>query len=286
MKTKCSLLICPATLPEVKCIEELGAKRQESLAHLAQFDLWDQDPHFEEILELVEKIRQREGHRAASTFFTLHYTEAECEAAQFLRVRSCCAGFDSVEVPEQYELSHFFEKVIVYKDKGYDRYEHVKQKLDTMTEKPPKWRAARQFCSDYGSNMVNLYCSDLAMRTIEKAGLTGASFRPVRNAKTGEPLPDLWQLWPQECEDFLAPGEFTMTRPCPVCGRTRYVPNDRGRMRVRAELVPQDLDFMQVPSCYGADRGYPFYVISHKAYRLLRDASLDRSLIFEPLEQV
>ena len=57
-------------------------------------------------------------------------------------------------------------------------------------------------------------------------------------------------------------------------------------MRVWAELVPQDLDFMQVPSCYGADWGYPFCVISHKAYRLLRDASLDRSLIFKPLEQV
>ena len=76
-----------------------------------------------------------------------------------------------------------------------------------------------------------------------------------------------------------------MTRPCPVCERTRYVPTGRGRMRVRAELVPRDLDFMQVPSCYGADSGRPFYVISHKAYRLLKDASLDRSLIFEPLDQ-
>ena len=287
MKTNCRLTICPASLPEVEEIQALGAKQLDSsLAHMVHFDLWDNNPHFEEIMALVEQIRQREGQHAATTAFTPHFNEEECGAAKFLHVRSTFAGLDPVFYPEQYEVSHFLERVIVYKDKGYDRYEHVEQKLDTMTEKPPKWRASRQFCSESPSAMTNLYCSDLARHVIEQAGLQGASFRPVLSAKTSEPLPDVWQLWPQECEDFLAPGDFMQARPCPVCGRTRYIPtqNGRGRMCVREELVPRDLDFMQVPACFGADCGYPFLVISQRANRALKEAGIAGGLVFAPLE--
>ena len=111
--------------------------------------------------------------------------------------------------------------------------------------------------------MMNLYCSDQAKSVILSAGLTGAEFHEVLKEKTGEPVPDLWQLRPTECEDCLSPGPFMQTRKCRCCGKTRYYTSGgRAQLRIREDLVPKGLDFLQVPGAVGAEIGYPFNIIS------------------------
>ena len=47
-----------------------------------------------------------------------------------------------------------------------------------------------------------------------------------------------------------------------------------------------DLDFIQSPPLVGAQLGYPYYVISAKAYRVLKRHHISRDLVFQPLEVV
>lgn len=101
---------------------------------------------------------------------------------------------------------------------------------------------------------------------------------------TGIQFKDLWQLIPFETCDFLSTSNGIQTRFCPVCGARRYVVTDeRQRLCLVRGKIPDDVDFFQSPPLVGANCGYPLYVISGKAYLVLKKANIIRSLIFEPL---
>ena len=285
MKTNCRITVFSDSLPELEKIVDLGANRikiqNATLKCPSFFDVDDSKPHFNEILELVEIIKEK---AQVQMSFHLVYSEEECSNAAFLHVRSTYAGLDSVYYQGQYELLHYFDTATMQGKRLYDRFEHMKQIGPTIANTKPIWKTTRHFCSDYGSAMQNLYCSDYAKKMIETGDLTGVEFRKVLSAKSHSPLSDLWQLWPKECEDFLAAGPFMQTRACKECGKTRYyTAGGRAQIQLRKESVPEGLDFLQIPGAVGADTGYPFYIVSHRAYIALTQAKLVRSLVFEPL---
>lgn len=285
MKTICRITVFSDSLPELEKIAALGASRIEiqnsTLYCPCFFDVDDCNPHFDEILALVELIKKK---ASVQTSFHLVYSEEERSNAEFFHVRSTYAGLDSAYDPNQYELLHYYDTVTMQGKKLYDRFEHVRQIGSIIANKKPIWKTTRQFCSDYGSAMQNLYCSDFAKKVIESGDLTGVEFYNVLSAKTRSPLSDLWQLWPKECEDFLAAGPFMQTRTCKECGRTRYyTAGGRTQIKIRKECTPEGLDFLQVPGAVGADTGYPYIIVSRKAYFALTQAKIVRSMVFEPL---
>lgn len=286
MRTNCRITIFSDSLPEIEIMITLGATKLEYSSPvrsnpLVFLDVDDSNPHFNEILELAEEIK---GKAQVSTMFFVSFTEEECFRARYLHVRSTFAGLDSIYYPGQYEQLHYYETVTVQGKNIYDRYEHTQQIAPTIAKKKPTWRADRQFCSDYGSAMQNLYCSDLARKVIVDSGLTGVQFHEVLSEKTRTPFSDLWQLWPEECEDFLMPGPYMQTRACKDCGKIRYYSSGgRARLIIREDIVPVGLDFMQVAGAVGADTGYPYNVVSHRAYCVLKQSSIARALVFEPL---
>jgi len=287
MRTYCRITVFSDSLPELERMIRLCATKVEySPAHIPNppifFDIDDSQPHFNEILELAEEIK---GKAQVSTMFFVSFTEEECFQAKYLHVRSTFAGLDSIYYPGQYEQLHYHETVMIRGRKIYDRYEHTQQVAPTIAKKKPIWRADRQFCSDYGSAMQNLYCSDVAKTVIMGSGLTGVQFHEVLSEKTQAPFPDLWQLWPKECDDFLKPGPYMQARVCKDCGKIRYYSSGgRARLMIREDIVPEGLDFMQVAGAVGADTGYPYNVVSHRAYCVLKQSSIARALVFEPLE--
>ena len=152
-----------------------------------------------------------------------------------------------------------------------------------IIKKHPSWHFNRHFATDYDSATVHLFCSHTAKQIIE-----GAKFRDVLDLKTRQPASDVFQLFPQECADFLSPGRYySPGHICKICGQRRINEQDgRAEMLLNKRQIPENVDFMQSPPVIGADAGYPYYVISNKAYRVLQEHHLTRGLVFESLRTV
>ena len=239
----------------------------------------------------VERLLDAEGLFSSPDMFityTKKYSAQECNEAKYLHVQSVYAGvqFPDIDYQEVFRSSHFAETVMIGA-RQIDVHEHSVQIAPIQLVKAPKWRTARQFCSGYFNGMVDLFCSDMAKGIIEEAGLAGSEFRPVLSRKSQKPVPNVWQLWPHECEDFLAPGPHMDIRTCATCGMRRYVHRDgRAEIQIHDDTIPHGLDFMQSPPLVGKEIGYPYYVISSRAYRVLEQAKITQDLVFTPLKTV
>ena len=267
----------------IKLDEESNSWRRDFAVY---FDVTDASAKYREIQETVDRIKSLD-YVDVLEHHSVSFSEQELDAAKYLSVRSVYSG---IMVQNRYiELQHdsgIRESLFGFKN-PLIAYEHVVQIDNPRINKGASWRKDRQFCSNYESTMRHLFCSDLARSVIETNHLEGAEFRPVYHYKKGEQIPDLWQLYPHECEDFLTPGNRTKTRLCPVCGARRYVTTDeRDRLCLIEDKLPEGYDFFQSPPLVGARTGHPFYVVSGRVYQVLKKADIIRALIFEPLEVV
>lgn len=169
-------------------------------------------------------------------------------------------------------------------DKPIDHYRHWVQAEPFVIKKRVNWRPNRSFggCQVF---LFPLFCNDHAKEIITSAGLRGASFRPVLQHGTGQEMPDLWQLWPQELEDFLEAGPHTEEHVCEICGRRYFTPvRGDAEYQIRADSIPEDLDFFQSWPIIGDEKCMPIYIVSQRAYRVLKAANIIRSLVFRPVE--
>lgn len=243
---------------------------------------------------VVELLKEAEKQRRIDLMilYRVTYNEKERSAAKWLHVRSANMRIDKGESEGSFEFQHFngirIERMEAYWGQTYEKkvkeYGHYVQIGHAYAGWKPNWRTDRQFCEHNVS--CALFCSNEARCVIEAADLKGVEFRPVLSPKGQKPVDDLWQVWPQETPDFLAPGKYMECRPCKTCGEIRYVPQGgRGELLIREDRIPKDLDFMQTPPCYGAV-GIPYYVISARTYQTLKTAKITRGLVFTPLDVI
>ena len=240
---------------------------------------------YSSVLRIVEAAVSKGG-SIREKRYEVEYTENDCATAKYLYVRSSFEGFvhDFYAGYEEY-LHRNGSKTFSFgqKRKQIDVYEHLVQRGLTRTDKCPVWKTTRQFRN--GLTATRLFCSDSAKKIIEESGLIGAEFTPVLSCKTKMPMDDLWQLCPAECEIAFKPGKHITCRPCPVCGKTRLIPEDaRAELVIRDGAIPADLDFVQTPPSYGVDCGVPLIIISNKAYHVLKQANIARALVFTPIK--
>ena len=268
----------------VKKIQSLGPNvKVEGFANTHLIHVLEDDPAFNEIRSIFEQAKNTEACVIESC--TISYSEKERLSAKWLRIRSMYDGVDNGhdDWGISYANKHASGRkhVILGKESTKEIYEHTIQIAPLQTTVVPKWRANRQFCTDLYSG-ISLCCSDVAKRVIEESRMTGAKFCPVLSASTRIPLPNVWQICPKECENFLAPGPYINTSTCRVCGQTLYSHKiiGRGELRIQEDRIPKGLDFMQTPPLVN---GRPFYVISQRAYQVLKEAQITRALVFEPL---
>ena len=264
-------------------LQEIGIASSE-VAFSNFFYVTEGSDEFEKVLPLIEEV-QNDGHTEVHLQYFLEYSEQELQNAPWLHIRSNYAGITPTNASQIYE----YRCPIELNDEGKTKvlYEHTIQVKDVEIRRGPKWRAARQFCSDYHSAMIALYCSNAARNVIEDNHLSGAGFRSVLKDKTQKEFPDIWQIWPHESCNFLIAGPYEETRICRVCGEKRYCSSDgRAQLYVDQSRIPHDYDFLQSPPVYGTNTGFPYYVISQRAYRVLKDANITKDLVFIPLHNV
>jgi hypothetical protein len=246
----------------------------------------DQDSHsYPSVLRIIEEAVKCGG-TIREKSYEVEYSEEDRDNAEYLIAASVFTGFEFVQYPGYRDLIHYYGEVTYPPSKRpIPQYGHNVQLGLTKTNKCPTWKKTRHFCD--GLTMLDLFCSEAAKQTIEKSDLNGWGFLPVISAKTNEPIPDLWQFWPAESQDFFAPGQYYSAEPCPVCGALRYIPHDgRAELLVREDAFPAGLDFVRTPPCYGGACGRSVVVVSNKAYRFLKKANITRAILFTPLKVV
>ena len=102
MVTHCRIAVHADALREMEQLEALGAVRWKDCP---VYDLNDTQPHFDEILKLLENTE-----KARVTIFWHTYSEKERSQAGYLHVRSTYAGLESFFFhPECYELLHYYD---------------------------------------------------------------------------------------------------------------------------------------------------------------------------------
>ena len=238
------------------------------------FDVAENSKYFDVALYVAEKAKMIEG-TFEMILFTKKYSNTELENADYLHIRSVYVGISPLD---EYRSSYT----------SFEHDEHFIQVGPPIIKKHPSCQLNRHFATDYDSATVHLFCSHTAKQIIEENQLTGAEFRDVLDLKTRQPASDVFQLFPQECADFLSPGRYySPGHICKICGQRRINEQDgRAEMLLNKRQIPENVDFMQSPPVIGADAGYPYYVISNKAYRVLQDHHLTRGLVFESLRTV
>ena len=268
----------------IKKLRSLGPHvRCEVIGALVIVNVYEDDPAYNAVIRICDNLEQPD--RKVFQMCEKQYSEEERSKAKWLHVYSTYFGIDNGfgEWRRFYKNIHATGRyVTAFGEKtSVKEYEHKIQIAPLQSNTPPKWRSTRQFCTDKYSGFV-LLCSEVARQTIKDSELNGATFCPVLSAKTGEEYANVLQLMPAMCEDFLAPGPFIKTWTCNTCGKTlyRHMVTGRGELLIREEQIPKNLDFVQTPPIVS---GCPYYVISQRAYHILKDAQITRSLVFEPL---
>ena len=196
-----------------------------------RFEVNPEKEIFAEIQQYLRKLKAtREGKRAFWANYENVYSEEDRLDASYLYVLSSFSCLEPVndetimggacylgsrELPDHGPLFH--------RPKLIPRYRHQIQAEPFFIKKRVNWRPNRCFggCQLY---LYPLFCNDHAKEIIGAAGLQGASFQPVLRHGTGLEVPDVWQLLPQELEDFLEAGPHTEEHVCEICGRRYFTP--------------------------------------------------------------
>jgi len=245
--------------------------------NLIVFDIYDDD----ERLPLI-KERFPNFHPLSSWY---EFSDEEVEAADWLTMRSTNWKLEPVD------LSHTFKygscQWTVPGDLEFPfRYYHAEQVAPYVFNRRVKW-GRTQFLSSHTGNIQAIFCSDLAKSVIENAGLKGCAFAPVLRYKQDIAIPDVNQLVfeniiPDSCLRMYKEKEVWH---CPVCGKPQYIVNALSRPVVDSRALG-DNDFFSTTNNHSFDRRVfagAFYIVSQKAYRVLKEHHLTRSLEFFPL---
>lgn len=211
------------------------------------------------------------------------FTKEDLSAAPWLRVRSNWHfGYPQPE-------NGFGYKTITYTREHYcgNCGSGLEQVAPFRMKTAPKW-GRRHFLSLNWIFDNELFTDDAGQAAL--ASVSGLSFREVLNKKGTLPYPGVHQL---VIDRILPPGflpdEKTIRKQstCPSCGTTKYVTTGAGLLRFRSEIFEGAPDIVKTAETFG-DGALCMHsiIVSQKVYRLLTEAKLDSSLVFEPIELV
>ena len=242
---------------------------------LSAVDISENDPHWSELSHL---LKLENNTYSSETKFS----KEDLFEAEWLAVRSQWY-YDYPQPENRYtELTYSEENACS------NCWIGLVQKDSFRFKRTPKW-GKRNFCM---TNWVydELFVSPKAKELLESSNLQGFSFLPVNNKSGKEILADVFQL---KIPYILPEGIADVTSrireiyDCPVCGRRKSRPNDRGQFVFYRSSFANTLDFVKSAEWFGgaasADR---LIFVSQKAYRFIVENKLDSSLVFEPIQLV
>ena len=207
------------------------------------------------------------------------------EASDGFTLRSKNWKLEPVDLKKTFDFGNCTWIVEQDKEDPY-RYYHARQVAPYILSRQVKW-SRTHFLSAYTGNLASLFCSDLARSVIERAGLKGCSFSPVLRHRKGTEMPDINQLVFENIipDDCVMMYKAKGTWHCPVCGKPQYVVDSLSRPIIKLEALG-DEDFYSTTNNHAFDPGIiagPFHIVSKRAYSVIKEHQLTRSLEFFPL---
>jgi len=230
------------------------------------------------------------------------YTHDEINASQWLRVYSnwnslypqpernwgyifktydatnYCEGNPNLFDEEREEYYRKYDMPIYHCRKG------LIQRKNFILKKAPNWGARNFTMLHWVSD--ELFISPKAEEVLRNSDLTGFDYYTVNN-KSNKPFDNVKQLFINNYADkgFCADA-IERTYTCPICGFTKYHPK-AGHIRFHKEIFEGNKnDIVKTTDKFWPIACASLILITHKFYKTITEAKLDRGLIFEPVELV
>lgn len=268
------------------------------------FDVSENHPHFEELLELiphetspvsmenlsVEELKTLLRERKSSSifinsvdvFYYPHYDEYELLNAEWLQM-DCING---KLLPENFDKTHSYKCEIDDSKIGI----HDVQVGPYIAKSDIKFNSSH-FCSTALGDQNVLFCNKATMDLINYSKLKGIKFDSVIKKSTNLPLENTFQLCSDEMliDSAVVPLKDAERYICEKCKANMVIfSTAKGSYGIKREYLNTDRDIYRIPEIfkyyYPVRNAYGCLIISQRMYKFLHDKKLDRSLRFTPIE--
>lgn len=280
----------------IECITLYKGLTQEP--NLLIFDIDESDPRSNEILAIVPPITPpMEGSftsplpsRYCNCLYFPQYSEEERKSAKWLMMDPITQKVEPRNVETMFAIT-----CVVGKTKtGLDLGRHRVQIEPYMTTKNIKFGNSQFFYGNYMHDS-HIFCDDRARQIIENAGLRGVCFENVLKWKTREPLPNMYQIMPENIvPDGVLVGDREIEEyTCEICGMTILrMTGGRAKYGILADKLDPDIDFYQTLPIAAGRQDVPPYIagtmiiISQRAYQVFAEKKMKRAVRFTPLRDM
>ena len=246
-------------------------------------DICENNKHFAEFMQFIPE----------DAFCTKKYvfSKKELDEAKWLTMRCTNQKFEAQSWEETFEYSCTETRTAINhrgKPEIHEYANHGKQIAPyQFTKANIKWGKS-SFCGTITGGRDTIFCNDNAVSVIESNGLTGLSFAPVLQHRKNVYLENVHQL----VFDNIIPDEKTQMQGldkvwhCPHCGKKKYMYNSLSRLVIdRDALGEQDFYSTEENYHYWSDETRPqaLFIVSQRAYRVLKENRMTGTLEFFPL---
>lgn len=197
------------------------------------------------------------------------FSKKEMEEAQVfeMRVANICCGYGDKTVLDYYQTCCKQGELFSEQIKDY--------------EVPPSELRKRELCF---SDLDTFLVSDKLKVTMESAGLTNLSFRPVWKRNDKE-VPIAYQIETKQLLSSLKGLNGWKTyKICPFCGKEVLNPNIKGQICITKEQYI-NLGDINATSDVFAELCARNYLVSRRVYQLFKDYGV-KSMKFEPVRVI
>ena len=268
------------------------------------FDLLEDSPYLQEIMQLIPKMDTNSTYRTSGklneiwhcgefipelgvfscyslgdsyvTIMTsLEYSKEDMEKARWFRLHSEHLRLD---------ISNWNEFELVEKCMDGKKLNHFTLEKAVAIKRVPKWKPKTCFataCEFYCSSI--LFCNDRAKTLIESNNLKGAEFRPVLKKDERSIHLDINQIYATQTipNEAILANQYMEFYNCPICGCQKVKPlSNRAFFWLDTEKFDDSIDFYKTQTFF---RGSQILIVSHRVYKLIIQNQINRGLIFVPL---
>ena len=229
------------------------------------FSIWQDAPCFADVTRLC---------RGRPVVIT-EYSQEELEQAAYLCMRPVKQVIDitNSEQAFRYECPtrSFF---------GETRYHHAVQ-VGTLSACFSGNRNPKEYFFASTTGFAELFVREAAVEYMRQdQSLHGIVFKPVHMSAGAERLYQMTaeRVISQDAIDY--PGK---KKHCPVCGKVRYMVDDRYQLNLRLNRENMALDFYETEAIFGSGFPMPFFLVSKCLYGLLKKHQLTKGVRFCPV---
>lgn len=224
---------------------------------------------------------------SSDTLYFPNYTEAERCAAKWLEFRAITAKIDPANDGDlTIQTCIFGHSRIGIRNIGHHRIQIKPVEL----KRSIRWGNSAFFsCS---ITTPGLFCDDRAVSIMEHAGLKGLQYGPVLKWRTGIPIPNVHQVLPNHVipNGVFAPIRDMESYTCEMCGMQMLrISGKKFLYGIRDNFLNPEVDFYKTLPLfldYSSKRyngGKIHYIISQRAYQVLKKNRMCRGVEFTPL---